>query len=151
MPCLHAPTHFSQPAVAHRCGICLEQQCVLCLLCFAVLAPQVILMAGLQGTGKTTAAGKLALLLKKKGLKVLLVATDVYRPGEVAPYRFRARWRGAVGGVLLFAGDGAAALVGISRPAVHSAMLAQPGCLVTTLPHSPPTLCCVVQPPSTSS
>ena len=38
-------------------------------------------MAGLQGTGKTTAAGKLALLLKKKGLKVLLVATDVYRPG----------------------------------------------------------------------
>ena len=34
-----------------------------------------------QGTGKTTAAGKLALFLKKKGLKVLLVATDVYRPG----------------------------------------------------------------------
>lgn len=34
-----------------------------------------------QGTGKTTAAGKLALYLKKRGLKVLLVATDVYRPG----------------------------------------------------------------------
>jgi signal recognition particle GTPase len=43
--------------------------------------PAVILMAGLQGTGKTTAAGKLALFLKKKGLRVLLVATDVYRPG----------------------------------------------------------------------
>lgn len=35
----------------------------------------------MQGTGKTTAAGKLALYLKKQGLKVLLVATDVYRPG----------------------------------------------------------------------
>ena len=46
--------------------------------------PAVILMAGLQGTGKTTAAGKLALFLKKKGLRVLLVATDVYRPGACA-------------------------------------------------------------------
>ena len=45
--------------------------------------PQVILMAGLQGTGKTTAAGKLALYLKKKGQKVLLVATDVYRPAAI--------------------------------------------------------------------
>ncbi len=45
--------------------------------------PQVILMAGLQGTGKTTAAGKLALFLKKKGQKVLLVATDVYRPAAI--------------------------------------------------------------------
>ncbi|PRW50901.1 Signal recognition particle 54 kDa chloroplastic isoform B [Chlorella sorokiniana] len=45
--------------------------------------PAVILMAGLQGTGKTTAAGKLALHLKKKGLKVLLVATDVYRPAAI--------------------------------------------------------------------
>lgn len=38
-------------------------------------------LRGVQGTGKTTAAGKLALHLKKKGLKVLMVATDVYRPG----------------------------------------------------------------------
>lgn len=45
--------------------------------------PQVILMAGLQGTGKTTAAGKLALFLKKKGQKVLLVATDIYRPAAI--------------------------------------------------------------------
>ena len=45
--------------------------------------PQVILMAGLQGTGKTTAAGKLALYLKKKGQKVLLVATDIYRPAAI--------------------------------------------------------------------
>ena len=46
--------------------------------------PQVILMAGLQGTGKTTATGKLANFLKtKNNQKVLLVATDVYRPAAV--------------------------------------------------------------------
>ena len=45
--------------------------------------PQVILLAGLQGVGKTTAAGKLALLLREQGKKVLLVAADVYRPAAV--------------------------------------------------------------------
>ncbi|KAK9804333.1 hypothetical protein WJX72_007576 [[Myrmecia] bisecta] len=45
--------------------------------------PQVILMAGLQGVGKTTACGKLALLLKNQGKKVLMVATDVYRPAAI--------------------------------------------------------------------
>ena len=45
-----------------------------------VLLLQVILMAGLQGVGKTTACGKLAQYLKRQDRKVLLVATDVYRP-----------------------------------------------------------------------
>ena len=45
--------------------------------------PTVILMAGLQGVGKTTACGKLALYLKKEGKKSLLVATDVYRPAAI--------------------------------------------------------------------
>ncbi|MEW5305596.1 MAG: hypothetical protein WDW36_008128 [Sanguina aurantia] len=45
--------------------------------------PQIILMAGLQGVGKTTACGKLAKLLTKQGKKVLLVATDVYRPAAI--------------------------------------------------------------------
>ncbi len=40
-------------------------------------------MAGLQGVGKTTAAGKLALYLKKAKKSVLLVATDVYRPAAI--------------------------------------------------------------------
>ena len=47
-------------------------------------SPAVILMAGLQGSGKTTHAGKLANFLKrKKGKKVLLAAGDVYRPAAI--------------------------------------------------------------------
>jgi signal recognition particle subunit SRP54 len=45
--------------------------------------PTVILMAGLQGVGKTTACGKLALYLKKQEKTCLLVATDVYRPAAI--------------------------------------------------------------------
>ena len=44
---------------------------------------QVILMAGLQGVGKTTACGKLALALQKRNKRVLMVATDVYRPAAI--------------------------------------------------------------------
>ncbi len=46
-------------------------------------APTVILMAGLQGAGKTTATAKLALHLKKENRSTLLVATDVYRPAAI--------------------------------------------------------------------
>lgn len=42
--------------------------------------PTVIMLVGLQGAGKTTAAAKLGLYLKKKGKKVLLVAADTFRP-----------------------------------------------------------------------
>ncbi|MBR2871123.1 MAG: signal recognition particle protein, partial [Clostridia bacterium] len=45
--------------------------------------PTVIMMAGLQGAGKTTLVGKLAMLLKKQGKKPLLVACDVYRPAAI--------------------------------------------------------------------
>ncbi len=45
--------------------------------------PAVILLAGLQGSGKTTTAGKLAQRLKKSGKSVLMVAADVYRPAAV--------------------------------------------------------------------
>ena len=45
--------------------------------------PTVILMAGLQGVGKTTACGKLSLFLKKQNKTALLVATDVYRPAAI--------------------------------------------------------------------
>eukprot|EP00976_Prorocentrum_cordatum_P082928 1185035-Prorocentrum_minimum.AAC.8 len=45
--------------------------------------PTVILMAGLQGVGKTTACGKLALYLKKQDKTVMMIATDVYRPAAI--------------------------------------------------------------------
>jgi signal recognition particle subunit SRP54 len=50
---------------------------------FAAVPPTVILMAGLQGTGKTTTCGKLALRLKKAGKNPLLVAADVQRPAAI--------------------------------------------------------------------
>ncbi|NEQ23565.1 MAG: signal recognition particle protein [Microcoleus sp. SIO2G3] len=46
-------------------------------------APTIVLMAGLQGTGKTTATAKLALHLRKQNRSTLLVATDVYRPAAI--------------------------------------------------------------------
>ena len=45
--------------------------------------PTVIMMCGLQGAGKTTLCGKLALLLKKQGKRPLLVAGDIYRPAAI--------------------------------------------------------------------
>lgn len=45
--------------------------------------PTIIMMCGLQGSGKTTMAGKLALKLKKEGKKPLLVACDIYRPAAI--------------------------------------------------------------------
>ncbi|MAZ42266.1 MAG: signal recognition particle protein, partial [Flammeovirgaceae bacterium] len=45
--------------------------------------PNTILIAGLQGSGKTTFSGKLAHYIKKKGHSVLLVACDIYRPAAI--------------------------------------------------------------------
>ncbi len=46
-------------------------------------APTIILLAGLQGTGKTTTAAKIAGIFKRDGKKPLLVACDIYRPGAI--------------------------------------------------------------------
>jgi signal recognition particle subunit SRP54 len=45
--------------------------------------PAVVMMAGVQGSGKTTATAKLALMLKSKGKRPLLVAADLWRPAAV--------------------------------------------------------------------
>jgi signal recognition particle subunit SRP54 len=45
--------------------------------------PAVILIAGLQGSGKTTFSGKLAYMLKRQGRQVLLAACDIYRPAAI--------------------------------------------------------------------
>jgi len=52
-------------------------------LSFAKSGPTVILLAGLQGVGKTTVCAKLALYLKKMGKSCMLVAADVYRPAAI--------------------------------------------------------------------
>jgi signal recognition particle subunit SRP54 len=52
-------------------------------LAFAGRPPTVIVLVGLQGSGKTTTAGKLALMLRKEGRAPLLVAADLQRPAAV--------------------------------------------------------------------
>ncbi|KAI3447454.1 hypothetical protein Pfo_004119 [Paulownia fortunei] len=52
-------------------------------LVFAKSNPTVILLAGLQGVGKTTVGAKLALYLKKQGKSCMLIAGDVYRPAAI--------------------------------------------------------------------
>jgi signal recognition particle subunit SRP54 len=51
---------------------------------FSDAPPTVFMLVGLQGSGKTTQAGKLALRLKEQGRRTLLVAADVYRPAAIA-------------------------------------------------------------------
>src|SRR5436305_11196882 len=52
-------------------------------IAFSQRPPTTILLAGLQGSGKTTAAGKLALLLQTDGRKPALVAADLQRPAAI--------------------------------------------------------------------
>ncbi|MGD9897968.1 MAG: signal recognition particle protein [Calditrichaceae bacterium] len=53
----------------------------------AGIPPTIIMIAGLQGSGKTTFCGKLAGYLRKRGRKPLLVAADVYRPAAIQQLR----------------------------------------------------------------
>ena len=50
---------------------------------FSSNPPTIVMLVGLQGSGKTTTAGKLANLFRKQGKKPLLVACDVYRPAAI--------------------------------------------------------------------
>ena len=52
-------------------------------LTFRLRPPTVIMLCGLQGAGKTTHAGKLALMLRKQGRNPMLVAADIYRPAAI--------------------------------------------------------------------
>jgi signal recognition particle subunit SRP54 len=82
----------------------------------AVRPPAVVLMAGLQGAGKTTTAAKLALLLKDRESKnVLLSSVDVYRPAAMEQLRKLAEEVGVA-----YFGDGDDALA-IARDAVAHA------------------------------
>lgn len=57
----------------------------------ATQPPAIILMAGLQGSGKTTTSAKLARLLKEQKKKVLLASADIYRPAAIAQLQTMAK------------------------------------------------------------
>ncbi|MBQ9547619.1 MAG: signal recognition particle protein [Bacteroidales bacterium] len=79
--------------------------------------PAVVLVAGLNGSGKTTFSGKLALHLKKKGIKVMLAACDTFRPAAID----QLRTLGEQTGVPVFALDGEKDPVTVARAAVSKA------------------------------
>ena len=80
--------------------------------------PTIIMLVGLQGSGKTTTAGKLANLLRKQGKKPLLVACDVYRPAAIKQLQ-------VVGGQLnipVYANENSKDVVKITRQAIDVAI-----------------------------
>ncbi|MDR0661706.1 MAG: signal recognition particle protein [Prevotellaceae bacterium] len=82
--------------------------------------PTVILIAGLQGSGKTTFSGKLALYLKtKKGRQPMLVADDVYRPAAIEQLKVL----GEQVGVPVYSEDGNKNPVEIAKNAIKEAKL----------------------------
>ncbi|MFY9913896.1 MAG: signal recognition particle protein, partial [Nocardioidaceae bacterium] len=87
---------------------------------FAKTPPSVIMLAGLQGAGKTTLAGKLGLWLKDQGLSPLLVAADLQRPNAVTQLQVV----GQQAGVQVFApqpGNGVGDPVQVARDAITEA------------------------------
>ena len=81
-------------------------------------SPAVVLVAGLNGSGKTTFSGKLALHIKsKRGMKVLLAACDTFRPAAIE----QLKTLGAQVGVEVYSQDGEQEPVKVARDAVRYA------------------------------
>ena len=80
--------------------------------------PTIIMLVGLQGSGKTTTAGKLANLIRKQGKKPLLVACDVYRPAAIKQLQVV----GAQLNIPVFANEQSKDVVHIAKQAVNVAM-----------------------------
>ena len=80
--------------------------------------PTVIMLVGLQGSGKTTTAGKLANLLRKQGKKPLLVACDVYRPAAIKQLQVV----GAQLNIPVFANEASKDVVHIAKQAMSTAI-----------------------------
>ncbi len=79
--------------------------------------PTIIMMVGLQGAGKTTSAGKLALMFKKQGKRPVLAAADIYRPAAIKQLQVL----GQQIGVPVFAEEDCKDAVKIAREAVDYA------------------------------
>ena len=80
--------------------------------------PTVNMLVGLQGSGKTTTAGKLANLLRKQGKKPLLVACDVYRPAAIKQLQVV----GAQLNIPVFSNENSKDVVHIAKQAMSAAM-----------------------------
>ena len=87
-------------------------------IAFTPNPPTIIMLVGLQGSGKTTTAGKLANLLRKKGKKPLLVACDVYRPAAIKQLQVV----GAQLNIPVYANEGEKDVVKIARQAKEIAI-----------------------------
>lgn len=87
-------------------------------IAFTPNPPTVIMLVGLQGSGKTTTAGKLANLLRKQGKKPLLVACDVYRPAAIKQLQVV----GAQLNIPVYANEGEKDVVKIARQAKEIAI-----------------------------
>ncbi len=83
------------------------------LLTFSKEYPSVLLMVGLQGSGKTTTSGKLALWLSKRKKRPILVSVDVYRPAAREQLAVIAQ----ATGIPCFAGDGISSPVDLALAA----------------------------------
>ena len=79
--------------------------------------PAVVLVAGLNGSGKTTFCGKFALYLKKKGSRVLLAACDTFRPAAIEQLRTLAESIG----IPVFAQEGESDPVNVAKAAIENA------------------------------
>ncbi|MDO5557658.1 MAG: signal recognition particle protein [Clostridia bacterium] len=80
--------------------------------------PTIIMLVGLQGSGKTTTAGKLANILRKQGKKPLLVACDVYRPAAIKQLQVV----GASLNIPVFANESSKDVVHIAKQAMNVAI-----------------------------
>lgn len=79
--------------------------------------PTIIMLVGLQGSGKTTLAGKIANYVRKNGKKPLLVACDVYRPAAIA----QLKTLGASLGVPVYSDESSKDVVAIAKDGIRQA------------------------------
>lgn len=80
--------------------------------------PTIVMLVGLQGSGKTTTAGKLANLFRKQGKKPLLVACDIYRPAAIKQLQVV----GAQLNIPVYSNENSKDVVQISKQAINVAM-----------------------------
>ena len=85
---------------------------------FSPNPPTIIMLVGLQGSGKTTTAGKLANLFRKQGKKPLLVACDVYRPAAIKQLQVVGKQLN----IPVFANENSKDVVLIAKQAMNEAM-----------------------------